>query len=143
MRRFNNFFAQLGAGRWLVDVQSPVRLSGRSEPQPDFVLLKPLDEEYARRHPTPADVFLLVEVADSSVSYDTGRKLAAYAKAGIREYWVVNLVKRAVEVYRVPSTDGTYKMLTRFEGEDSISPEAFPDVMIRIAVLLRADPGAS
>ena len=84
-----------------------------------------------------------MEVADSSVRYDTGKKLAAYAKAGIREYWVVNLVKRAVEVYRGPSPDGTYKTFTRLEGEDSVSPEAFPDVVIKVAVLLRAESSAS
>lgn len=141
VRRFINYFAALSAGRWLVDVQNPVRLNSRSEPQPDFVLLRPLDEEYAQRHPTPDDVFLLVEVADSSVKYDSGRKLAAYAKAGVREYWIVNLVKRVVEVYRKPSPDGTYGSFTRLQAEDLISPEAFPDVAVQVTTFLRAEPG--
>ena len=96
VRRLVNFFAGLSGGRWLVDIQNPVRLSGHSEPQPDFALLRPLDEEYARRHPTPADVFLLVEVAESSIRYDRGRKLAAYARAGIPEYWIVDLAPATV-----------------------------------------------
>ena len=140
VRRFNNFFARLGEGRWLVDVQSPVRLSNQSEPQPDFALLRPLDEEYMQRHPTPEDVFLLVEVADSSVKYDSGRKLSAYARAGIREYWIVNLVKRTVDVYRKPLPGGSYGYFTCHQGDDIVSLEAFPDVTLPVSTLLQASP---
>lgn len=140
VRRFVNFFAQLSRGRWLVDVQNPVRLDNRSEPQPDFVLLRPLDEEYALRHPTPDDVYLLVEVADSSVRYDRGQKLVAYAKAGIKEYWIVNLVDRVVEVYRSPDSAGVYGLTTKKHNADLIAPEAFPDAAVSVAELLSAKP---
>ena len=136
-RRLANHFARLGEGRWLVDMQSPVRLNNRSEPQPDFALLRPLDEEYATRHPVPEDVFLLVEVAESSLRYDQGRKLSAYAKAGIKEYWIVNLVKRWVEIYRDPSPSGGYATTIRQSGDDLIAPEAFPDATMRVADILK------
>lgn len=136
-RRLNNFFARLGEGRWLVDMQNPVRLNSRSEPQPDIALLRPLDAEYALRHPMPEDVFLLVEVAESSVRYDRGRKLAAYARAGIVEYWIVNLVEGVVEVYRQPlPTERAYQSITRVRGEARVAPTAFPDAEIAVADLL-------
>ena len=131
-----NYFARLGEGRWLVDAQHPVRLSNSSEPQPDFVLIRSLDEEYKTRHPTPEDVFLLVEVSDSSLRFDQSRKLAAYAKAGVKEYWIVNLVKRWVEIHRDPSPDGTYESVTRKHNGDLIAPEAFPDATVRVADLV-------
>ena len=137
-RRLNRFFTRLGKNRWFVDVQNPVRLDHRSEPQPDVVLLRPLDEEYAHRHPTPADVILLVEVAESSIRYDRGRKLAAYARAGIQEYWIVNLVDRVVEVYRQPLSSGQYASVERRQGTDTIAPAAFPDAAVTITDLLKA-----
>lgn len=137
VRRLINYLAQLGEGRWLVDAQNPVRLNKRSEPQPDILLLHLKDAEYAVRHPTPQDVFLLVEVADSTVRFDQGRKLAAYAKAGIKEYWIVNLIKRSVEVYREPSSTGVYGSVVHKRDDDLIAPEAFPDATIRVAHLLK------
>ena len=138
VRRLVNFFARLGQGRWLLDMQNPVRLNSLSEPQPDFALLRPSDEEYAHRHPTPADVLLLVEVAESSIRYDRGRKLAAYARAGIQEYWIVNLVDRVVEVYRQPLSSGQYASVERRQGTDTIAPAAFPDAAVTVADLLKA-----
>ena len=137
-RRLNRFFARLGEDRWFVDMQNPVRLNGLSEPQPDIVLLRPLDEEYAHRHPTPADVLLLVEVAERSIRYDRGRKLAAYARAEIQEYWIVNLTDRLVEVYRQPLSSGQYASVERRQGTDTIAPAAFPDVAVTVADLLKA-----
>ena len=137
VRRLNNYFARLAKGRWLVDMQNPVRLDNRSEPQPDITLLRPLGEEYETRHPTPEDVFLLVEMAESSIRFDQGRKLTAYAKAGIKEYWIVNLVGRWVEVYREPSPTGTYGSVVRKRDDNPIAPEVFPDTAIRVADLLK------
>ena len=131
-----NYFARLGDGLWLVDAQHPIRLNNHSEPQPDFALLRTLDEEYKTRHPMPEDVFLLVEVSDSSLRFDQGRKLVAYAKAGIGEYWIINLVKRWIEVYRQPSPNGVYGSVDRRSGGDLIAPEAFPDATMRVSDLL-------
>ncbi len=137
VRRLLNLFARLGGGRWIVDAQSPVRLSGRSEPQPDFVLLRPKPDFYEAAHPTAADVFLLVEVSDSSVRFDREEKLPAYARAGIAEFWLINLIERVVEVYREPSTvAGVYGSAVRLQPGEKIAPAAFPDVVLPVAELL-------
>jgi len=79
--------------------QQPVVLSERSRPQPDVALLKWRDDFYASKQPAAEDALLLVEVADSSLSEDRGRKRAAYARAGILQYWIVDLKARKVETY--------------------------------------------
>src|SRR4051812_20604444 len=77
-KRLIRFFTKLSQGRWLVSAQDPVRLNKHSEPEPDLMLLKPTEDDYTSRHPVPEDVFLLIEVADSSLSYDRTDKLPAY-----------------------------------------------------------------
>ena len=135
-RRLTKYFSRLGGDRWLVDTQNPVLLNNHSLPQPDFTLLRSVEGEYQTEHPGPGDVILLVEVSDSSLRFDQGRKLVAYAQAGIKEYWIVNLVKRWVEVYREPLSDGTYRSVTRKQGDDLVAPEVFPDATMRVGDLL-------
>ena len=134
--RLHTVFSKAGGDRWQVRSQYPVRLNDGSEPQPDLALVKPRKDYYTGRHPTPEDVFLLVEVADSSVLSDRVDKLPAYAKAGISEYWIVNLVERVVEVYRAPNPRGVYESMERRQGEDIIAPAIFPDARITVADLL-------
>jgi Uma2 family endonuclease len=74
-----------------------------SEPEPDFVIMKGDDNTYSNRHPEPADIAFLIEVADSSVPRDRGWKQRIYARAGVQEYWIVNLVERQIEVYTDPT----------------------------------------
>src|SRR5205809_4820442 len=69
-KRLNRLFTRLGEGRWVVAVQDPVHLDEHSEPQPDLMLLKPVSGDYTNRHPGPDDVFLLIEVSDTSLAYD-------------------------------------------------------------------------
>ena len=82
--------------------QDPVTLSD-GEPEPDGAVARGQMEDYATRHPGPAEVPLIIEVADASLSRDRGIKLRSYARAGIAEYWIVNLIDRQVEVYTDPS----------------------------------------
>ena len=82
--RLNDLFTRLGGERWLVTTQNPVRLAEHSEPQPDIVLVKRRADFYARRHPAPDDVFLIIEVADSSLVSDREDKLPLYGRAGPR-----------------------------------------------------------
>lgn len=84
VNRLSNLLASISAGRWIVTTQNPVRLSLHSEPQPDVVLVRPDPDDYTTKHPKAEDVHLLIEVAESSLDYDRGEKLAAYGKAGIR-----------------------------------------------------------
>src|SRR2546429_3149605 len=106
VNRLIRFFGKMSSGRWLVSAQNPVHLDEYSEPQPDLMLLKPDPDDYTGRHPVAEDVFLLIEVADSTLAYDRGQKLPAYGRAGIPEVWILNLRARTVEVYREPHFEG-------------------------------------
>ncbi len=117
-------------GRAMVRVGGSIFLSERSAPQPDIAVI--------RLHPItdlvridPPEVYFLIEVADSSLSYDTGAKLARYAAAGIPEVWVANLRVRQVTVHADPS-GMEYATFRIYRAGDSISPSAFPDVMLAL-----------
>jgi Uma2 family endonuclease len=86
-----------------VRVQLPVRFMPRSEPQPDFALVRRTADAYRHEHPTAKDVLLLIEVSDSTLRYDLDTKARLYAAHGIPEYWVIDLVNRRVVRHRVPS----------------------------------------
>ena len=89
--------------------QLPLQMNPHDAPEPDFSLVSPLPEAAADRHPEPHEVWLIVEVALSSLKRDREGKLPIYARAGIREYWTVNLADQQLEVYQQPDpTRGTY-----------------------------------
>ena len=91
----------------IVHVQNPIELPDiDSEPQPDVALLRTRADFYTTAHPRAADVLLVTEVADSSARPDRRVKIPLYARAGIREVWLVDVVSRRVELYREPSADG-------------------------------------
>lgn len=90
----------------LVWVQNPLRVGKHDEPQPDLLLLRPQPGEYRKAHPTPADVLLVIEVADTSVRYDRETKLRLYAAAGIPEAWLVNLPSDTIEACTDPGSNG-------------------------------------
>jgi Uma2 family endonuclease len=123
-------------GRWRTTVQNPVRLDDHSEPQPDLMLAKPAPDFYRKRHPQPADVFLLVEISDASLVTDREDKLPAYGHAGIAEVWIVNLADLTVEVYREPHFTG-YDSKIILRAGDQAKPQAFPDVAVDVAELLK------
>ncbi len=83
-----------------VSVQGPIASDAWSEPQPDVMLSAPPDERYATVHPKPEDALLVIEVALSSLRFDAGSKLRAYARRGVREYWIVDLVHERIDVHR-------------------------------------------
>ena len=132
----NSLFSVAARGRWIIAIQDPVRLDDQSEPQPDLMLLKPASDFYRHRHPQPEDVFLLVEVSDTSLTADREEKLPAYGRAGIAEVWVVNLADLTVEVYREPNFTG-YGSRTILRAGDQAKPQAFPDVVVDVAELLK------
>jgi Uma2 family endonuclease len=125
------FSRQVGPESATLGVQDPIHLGEYSEPQPDIALIHPRPDFYASAHPGPADILLLIEVADTSVEYDRGIKIPLYSRAGIREYWIVDLAGESVEVYRDPSPD-RYRLIRLLKHGDRIAPEAFPDVEIAI-----------
>ena len=117
-------------GQARVRVRGPVRLNGYSLPQPDIAVLR-LRDDYHRAAPTPADVLLLIEVADSSLESDREAKLPRYAAAGIPEVWIVNLRAREVEAYDDP-VGGAYRNRRVVTANGRVSPKAFPDVVLTV-----------
>jgi Uma2 family endonuclease len=107
--------------RYLIWNQNPIRLSSRSRPQPDLVLLEPPLKQYKGKLPEPAQIGLLVEIADSSLWYDRNKKLSLYANAGISEVWILNLKSSELEVYREPSEDG-YGMKQTLKAGQAVTP---------------------
>jgi len=132
----NDLFNELSKKRWLVSVQNSLRLNEHWAPQPDLVLLKRRADFYTKQLPTPGDVFLLVEVAETSLTTDRNKKLPAYGQAGVSEVWILNLVERKLEVYREPHFAGYASQLILRAG-DRIAPAAFPDAVIEVADLVQ------
>jgi len=135
VKRLNLLFNHYAQGRWLLAVQDPIHLDDYSEPQPDLMLLKPASDFYRSRHPGPDDVFLLIEVSDSTLESDREAKLPAYGRAGIAEVWIVNLVNGTLEIYREPNFTG-YSSIQILNPGDQASPAHFPDATIDVAELL-------
>jgi len=133
--RLEHLFHRLVGDHAIVRGQNPVRLDGYSEPEPDIALLMPRPDFYAADHPTPRDVLLIVEVADTSLRYDRHTKLPGYARAGIPEVWLVDLTADRVERYREPSGD-TYADQQILGPEATLTPLLLPDVKIRIGEIL-------
>jgi Uma2 family endonuclease len=134
VRRINKILIERFGSVAAVDCQSALIINDWSEPQPDILLLDPSVDakgEVGR----PEDVFVVIEVADSTVRYDSRTKLAAYARAGIREYWIVNLADNTLDVYRQPQ-GGDYVQKQRFERGASVAPLAFPDRAIDVAEII-------
>jgi len=135
VNRLNAEFSAEAAGRFIVSVQNPVRLSRHSEPQPDIVLLRPRGDSYESGLPGPEDALLVVEVSDSTVTYDRRVKLPLYAAAGIPEAWLVNLPRRSIEVHREPR-DGRYHQVTVFRRGETITLLALPQISIAVDAIL-------
>jgi Uma2 family endonuclease len=123
--------AAFGAGWWLRH-QSPLILGQDTDPEPDLAVVPGRPRDYAG-HPTTAD--LIVEVADSSLDFDTNDKRLLYARAGIREYWVVDINGRTLRVSRDPRA-GDYASQQTFGPADAVSPLAAASATVRVADLL-------
>lgn len=104
-RLANILFARVGDAAEL-RVQSSVRLSNHTQPEPDLAVVKPDPRHYLLRHPRPADTLLAIEVADSSLDYDREQKVPRYAAAGVAEVWLVDVRKKQVTIYTAPSAGG-------------------------------------
>ena len=136
LTNLNELFSEENHRRYYVWVNNPVEADKRSEPLPDLALI-PRSLKAARRHPFTQQVHLIVEISDSSLRYDRGRKLHKYASTGAPEYWIVNLQDDVIEVHREPGGDSFSQISTHGLGE-TISPLAFPDVTIPVAEIIPA-----
>lgn len=131
---------EIFAKGWLVREEKPLSLGNDSEVEPDIALVEGKARDFKDSHPEKAA--LLIEVADSSLSYDRNQKASLYAKAGIQDYWILNLQDRQIEVHRRPIDDDKAKFGSSygdkmiFKEGDSIAPLVKPDVSIAVADLL-------
>ncbi|MDQ6943748.1 MAG: Uma2 family endonuclease, partial [Candidatus Eremiobacteraeota bacterium] len=121
VRRMTSYFYERFAERACVSTQAPMTLDQWSEPEPDVMLSALPEERYAIAHPTPAEVLLVVEVAASSLHYDRGMKLRAYARHGVPEYWIVDLLHEHIDVYRAPGGE-RYARHRRVGRGKSVAP---------------------
>lgn len=122
-------------GRASIGPQVAITLDPISEPQPDIMLNALSDERYWDAHPTAEETFLVVEVSKSTLAFDRGKKLRAYARCRVPEYWIVDLVNERVEVYRNPREQRYAKHVTVGRGE-MVAPKAFPDALIAVDEIL-------
>ncbi len=129
VNRLNAVMGRFIAEDAIVSVQNPIELSSRSEPQPDLVVLRRRD--YGDELPIPADVMLVVEVSDSSLSYDRRVKLPLYGRSGIREVWIVDLNDRVVTRYTEP-WEGGYGQAEPFDHGSRIVSTLSPTLTIEI-----------
>jgi Uma2 family endonuclease len=136
VNRLTDLLTLATRGRAIVQVQGPVRLSDRSEPEPDFALLKPRADYYRDALPSPADVLLLIEVAESTQRYDRTVKAPLYARHGIPELWVIDLENTLVHFCRRPAGD-TYADISAADRPGATPIAALPGVTIDLSSVLR------
>ncbi|MEA3642615.1 MAG: Uma2 family endonuclease [Lamprobacter sp.] len=118
----------------ILATQNPLRLSDFSEPEPDIALLRPRADFYAKRHPRPEDVLLLIEVAETSLRYDRDKKLPLYACAGIPESWLVDLSGTALWIYRDPGPKG-YASVSQARDLSALLPLCLPEAALDLSGL--------
>jgi Uma2 family endonuclease len=125
----------LGERAVFVSTQDPIRLDNFSEPEPDLAIVKGDIFDYADRHPVAEDIYLVIEVADSTLKQDCEVKDKLYARSNIAEYWVVDIKNRQVQIFRNPTPTGYTSQLILTEVH-SVSPLAFPEIVLSIESIL-------
>ena len=133
--RLTELFYEIKNPAVTIRVQDLIRLGNLSAPQPDILIAHRRDDRYAGGHPEPEDVLLLIEVFESSLSYDREVKLPLYARAGIPEVWLVALLPQVIEVYRAPSEDGFGEKHT-LRRDETIVPLLLPAVKLAVEQIL-------
>jgi Uma2 family endonuclease len=134
--------AVLLRGRAKLRCQDPITLPSKSEPEPDFAILRKRADNYLSAHPTPEDILLVIEIADSTLKYDQETKLPLYAEAVISDYWIFNLVNNYLEAYSEPYQDSQgnfgYRMKRIVLPNQTIILPCFPELSLD---LFKAFPG--
>jgi Uma2 family endonuclease len=136
VRRLMKFFVKNLPETIECSVQLPIVAGDHSEPEPDIALVRRRDDDYKREHPSPADVILLIEVSESSLKIDLGKKLQLYAAIGIAEYWVVDVARQIVLVHREP-TGSTYQSIETFSAGSTIAPQGVQECRLDVHWLFR------
>jgi len=133
--RANRLFVTTLGDSAIVRVGGSVRLDRFNEPQPDIVLLRPRDDFYVSATAGASDIFLIIEVADSSLEYDQGIKASLYAERGVSEYWIVDLKSGVVMTHSGPA-GMSFRTVREYRRGDSVAPQLLPTCNVQIASLL-------
>lgn len=129
----NHLLVREVSGEAIVSVQNPVRLDEHSEPEPDLAVIRPRD--YRESLPGPDDVLLLIEVSDTTLSYDRNVKLPLYARSGIPEVWILDLAGETVERHTGPSGE-IYRHLERSQRKETLASSILPELVFDVNALL-------
>ena len=135
VKRINRFLNRISGDDVVVIVQNPLRLDRKSEPIPDVVVAKFRADFYAESHPEPKDTLLVVEVVDTTLRYDRRVKVPLYARLGIQEVWIINLVKGVVEVYSRPDGE-SYSDVRKAERGETLTPLLIPTLTLKVEDIL-------
>lgn len=130
--RVGDYLRELTTGIAKIRSQLPVRLHDFSEPEPDVAVVRSDRRDYADRHPTPADIFLIVEVSDATLDFDIDEKKLDYARSEISDYWVVDINGEQLFVFRNP-VNSEYQTAITLGLDAVISPLAFPNIEVLVA----------
>lgn len=133
--RINDYLRDLLGRLAMVRFQLPIRLDDWSEPEPDIAIVLLDEDYYSDHHPTPSETLFVLEVSDSTLQFDRVRKSRIYAKAGIRQFCILNLKDRELEDHRQPDPNGYRSKQIYTEGE-SFKLAAFPNISINVSDLL-------
>jgi Uma2 family endonuclease len=120
--------------RAMVRGQSPIQLGDDSEPQPDLALVAARKSFYKDGHPTEHDTLLVIEVSDTTLAHDLRRKMALYARQGIKEYWVVDLLNHRLHVFRSPA-GASYEQASSIDRPGALEITALPDTSVDLSSL--------
>lgn len=135
MRRINRCMIRHFDEKAVIRIQDPILLNDKSEPEPDLVLAQLPDVRYMLHHPKPEDIYLVMEVSDSTLAYDRKELAPWLANNGVLQFCLLNIRGRELEDYREPDVDG-YRAKRTYSEEESFSLTAFPDISIRVGDLL-------
>jgi Uma2 family endonuclease len=134
VNRLSNFLCRNLPEEIIISVQNSIILDNNSEPQPDLALLKPQINFYENQKPQSQDIYLLIEVSDSTLKYDRETKIPLYAENNINEAWLVNLNNNSLEVYRYPKNN-SYQLVQQLSSNETISPLDFPELIINLSTI--------
>ncbi len=134
--RINRLLSQGLGDNALIRLQLPIVLNNFSEPEPDIAVVKTDPLDYDEAHPTPKDVYLIVEIADTTLKGDRELKGKVYAQSDVEDYWILDLNHRQLYVYREPTEEGYQREIILTEN-DSIVPLQFSDCVIQVTQMLR------
>ena len=130
----SDYLRELIPGQAIIRVQLPITLRPNSEPEPDIAVVRINSRRYQDNHPTADDIFLLIEVAGTTLNPDRNLKSRIYAQANIPDYWILDVNNRQIYVFRQPQ-DASYQQEIVLKENDTISLLAFPEITVQVAQL--------